>query len=396
MSVLNRQSKWLTMPITKRITDAIRRTFGTTFNPADLFTGGYTGGWYDPSDLSIDYTLSSATVQVTADGDALGFLYDKSQSLVLGAEKITNGGFASGASWTLGPGVTISGGAAHFVAVGSGLDSLYQLGVGDIAGKSFEVTYTISSYSSGSVRPFWGAQGGDVTASANGTYTTRFGAGSSGNTNLVFKAQAAGTTLDIDDVSVKEVTGNHVSQATSAARPLYDLTSSLHSTEFDGIDDALTSPQGGGATTAFCFMACIKPTQLGARTALFSDANLGAFTGYYLEVTAAGNLRFLAGNGASYTSVTSGNAVSAGTVYSVECYDDGTNIGVCLNNGTPVTAARPTVSAGTTAFFIGRDATAASGYFKGNIYGAIYTRNKANTPTERANAITLLRAKGGI
>jgi len=201
-------------------------------------------------------------------------------------------------------------------------------------------------------------------------------------------------TCQVDSISVKQVAGNHLPQATAAARPLYDLTALLHSSEFDGIDDFLPSLQDGGGTVAFCFMACKKITQVGVRQTLFSDAGTNA--GYKVELNTSNQLVISAGDGTSYTTATTANAFTLGQTVSIEAYDDGVNIGVRLNNGTLVTAARPNVSAGTAGFTIGKDNGAASGYFKGNMYGAIYNKNKANTLTERANAITWLRTKGGV
>lgn len=48
------------------------------FDPASLFTGGYTGGYYDASDLSTLWQDSARTTPVTADGDPVGAWDDKS------------------------------------------------------------------------------------------------------------------------------------------------------------------------------------------------------------------------------------------------------------------------------------------------------------------------------
>jgi hypothetical protein len=59
-----------------------KRIYGGTapFNPLSLFSGGYTGGWYDPSDLSTLWQDSARTVPVTADGDPVWVMDDKSGS----------------------------------------------------------------------------------------------------------------------------------------------------------------------------------------------------------------------------------------------------------------------------------------------------------------------------
>jgi hypothetical protein len=49
-----------------------------TFTPTSLFTNGESGAWYDPSDLSTLFQDSAGTTPVTADGDPVGLMLDKS------------------------------------------------------------------------------------------------------------------------------------------------------------------------------------------------------------------------------------------------------------------------------------------------------------------------------
>lgn len=48
------------------------------FSPATLFAAGEQGGWYDPSDLSTMFQDTAGTVPVTATGQTVGLLLDKS------------------------------------------------------------------------------------------------------------------------------------------------------------------------------------------------------------------------------------------------------------------------------------------------------------------------------
>jgi len=47
-------------------------------SPHDLFTAGEQGAWYDPSDLSTLFQDAAGTIPVTADGDPVGLMLDKS------------------------------------------------------------------------------------------------------------------------------------------------------------------------------------------------------------------------------------------------------------------------------------------------------------------------------
>ena len=51
---------------------------GPPFNPLDLFASGETGGWYDPSDLTTMFQDEAGTTPVTADGQSVGQIRDKS------------------------------------------------------------------------------------------------------------------------------------------------------------------------------------------------------------------------------------------------------------------------------------------------------------------------------
>lgn len=49
-----------------------------TWTPKKLFTAGEAGAWYDPSDISTLFMDAAGTVPVTADGDPVGMMKDKS------------------------------------------------------------------------------------------------------------------------------------------------------------------------------------------------------------------------------------------------------------------------------------------------------------------------------
>ena len=49
-----------------------------TFSPADLFLNGEQGAWYDPSDLTTMFQDRAGTTPVTADGQTVGLILDKS------------------------------------------------------------------------------------------------------------------------------------------------------------------------------------------------------------------------------------------------------------------------------------------------------------------------------
>ena len=54
------------------------RWYGTAFSPLSLFFGGANGAWYDPSDFSTMFQDAAGTTPVTAVGQPVGCILDKS------------------------------------------------------------------------------------------------------------------------------------------------------------------------------------------------------------------------------------------------------------------------------------------------------------------------------
>ena len=71
--VMRSVSRSVSRGVSRRVNE-----IGTTFTPLDLFMGGEEGAWYDPSDLSTLFQDAAGTTPVTADGDPVGLMLDKS------------------------------------------------------------------------------------------------------------------------------------------------------------------------------------------------------------------------------------------------------------------------------------------------------------------------------
>jgi lysophospholipase L1-like esterase len=67
----------IAQPIYKPIYEAIQSVLGS-FNPRSLFTAGSAGAWYDPSDFSTLFQDTAGTIPVTAAGQVVGKMLDKS------------------------------------------------------------------------------------------------------------------------------------------------------------------------------------------------------------------------------------------------------------------------------------------------------------------------------
>lgn len=124
-------------------------------------------------------------------------------AVALGRNLALNGGFDADASWTKGPGCTISGGVAQTDGTNVGAQTAVQQTSPLIAGKSYEFTFDVVTLTpGGAYRPVLGGTLGTVR-SAIGTYTETLVAGTAGT--AVIRQQNTGTIGSIDNVSVRQV-----------------------------------------------------------------------------------------------------------------------------------------------------------------------------------------------
>ena len=217
------------------------------FNPGRLFTSGEQGVWYDPSDFSTMFQDSAGTTPVTAVEQPVGLILDKSKGLVLGPELVTNGDFSNGTTgWTLGAGWAIADEKATFSSATT-LGNLRQ--VKTTSGWS-KIQFTVSGISSGQGRLIFYTNNAGIliwqnTNLQNGTYS--FYTPTPIVSNIDFYAYNADggsprVGFSIDNISVKELPGNHATQATSASRPiLRQDANGKYYLFFDGVDDSLST-----------------------------------------------------------------------------------------------------------------------------------------------------------
>ncbi|MCE7028484.1 TipJ family phage tail tip protein [Jiella avicenniae] len=155
--------------------------------PAVVDTAGYGDRVYYLTTFSNDAEAEPASVEAT----------------LLGPQKITNGGFDADTSYTKGPGWTISGGTANHAA---GTASNFFQTISLVAGVTYRGEITITSYTSGTVRPV--LAGGATTVlgpviSAVGTYEFDLTA-TSGNDRIQFIASSDGA-YSMDNLSLRQV-----------------------------------------------------------------------------------------------------------------------------------------------------------------------------------------------
>jgi len=230
------------------------------FSPSALLAGSTAMVWLDPSDLTTLFQDSAGTTPVTAAGQPVGLVLDKSQGLVLGPELVTNGDFSSGsAGWSTPAGWSISGGQAN-AAVASGFADLR--GATNIAsiGKTYRVSFTVS-VTSGGVRLYFGGVTSATTLTTSGAYSFIITASAADYVAIIPYGSGGSFTGTIDNISVRELPGFHATQSTAASRPTYGVVPSrgrvnlLTYTEFpNGVSDADIR---GGLLTATTFSGVV-------------------------------------------------------------------------------------------------------------------------------------------
>ncbi len=199
-----------------------------------LFSNGEQGFFYDPNDLSTMFQDAAGTVPVTAVGQPVVFILDKSKE-VLSTEKVVNPGFDSDTAWLKAANVTISNGSAILNVAGG--NPVLRQNVGLTAGKWYEVTVDVTEFTSGSsMFRIYGTGGNDAIfgIQSAGIYKAMTRARSDATGLIGFSASS--TSMKISSASVKELAGNHAYQTTSARPILQDTPRRI---DFDTVDDKL-------------------------------------------------------------------------------------------------------------------------------------------------------------
>ena len=209
-----------------------------------MFAMGEQGFFYDPNDLSMMFQDAAGTVPVTAAGQPVGLILDKSKGLALGSNLIPNGSFSSDTAWGKGAGWTIADGVARFDG-SAAFSNLGNTTPSSINGKWLMVDFDLSNVgaSVAQVRVLAsGVLAATIPVSGAGKYSAMVLGGSVPSIGIQTQGQSgANYAFTLDNVSVKEAFGNHAYQTTSASRPILrqNAVTGANYLEFDGTDDFL-------------------------------------------------------------------------------------------------------------------------------------------------------------
>jgi hypothetical protein len=413
-----------------------------------LFSSGQEGIWDDESDFSTMFQDSAGTVPVTAVGQPVGKILDKSGrgnhatqatagnrptlsarvNLLTKTEDFTNAVWAKVRVTASLTGVAAPVGAANatFLQDDTTLNT-HLIYTSVAATPPADCTGSIYVKAGTRTKVGFGSQGGLVL---NAKFDLSTGVFIYNPSNLV-KSEALADgwyRLSLEDPSNsgsigpyvflldaagnENYTGDGVSGVYIAAAQLeysataqryqrvntatdYDTVGFSSYSKPDGIDDSLATTAGGGGTAGFMLCAAVKPTGgAGTVRTLFSDT--GTNTGYKVQIDAANKLSFSAGNGVAFTTIVTAGTVDVGATNVVTAWDDGVNMNVQIGSGAVASVARIVVTAGTAAITFGKDNGAASSFFTGNIYPQVYRQGSGLTADERTSVKNYIASKSGV
>lgn len=200
---------------------------GLTSRVSSIFANNEPGVWFDPSDLSTMFQDAAGTVPVTAVEQPVGLMLDKSKGLVLGPELVVNGDFGTGdlTGWgTSGSAVSsVNNGVATITATSTSgiLQTILNVGAPYV-----EVIATIRRSAGSDVSNLivFGSAGFTNNVRQISISNSSFSVVRSivpnptGAITLYF--QQRNTTIEIDNISVREIPGNHATQGTTTSRPV--------------------------------------------------------------------------------------------------------------------------------------------------------------------------------
>jgi len=300
----------------------ILRKFGTdahVYLPGIGALNGLTAG---------NYLDSAGTTAATVD-NPVGLVLDGAGGL--GVQLIS-----TPTSWSTGTGISVNTGASSVAF--SGVQGAYAVSIISSASVATNSTYAVSftvSVTQGAVQVKVGTT--DKYYSVGGTYTYYIVASGTGVVLVQDQGYNGSRFIGtVSNISVKEVTGIHASQATTANKPILRQTSGKYSLQFDGVNDSL----GLGSVPfqmadAYAVIGAMQLGATGTIQTLYAQSSGSSSSGPVVGVSAAGIAVTYINGGGGGVNASGGAALTIGTPAVISSKSTGVTV-VTRRNGAQV------------------------------------------------------------
>ena len=225
----------------------------SAFNVMSLFGAGEQGAWYDPSDLTTLFQDSAGTIPVTAVEQPVGLMLDKSRGLALGAELVTNGDFSNGTTgWAGSSGGVLTNTSGQLILTCATTYGIGSTAIATVIGASYKVLFSVAKDTSNNAYF-------QITPTLGGApiYEYLTSSGTLSNLQAIFVATTTTSYIKIvnstagsivaDNISVKQIAGNHAFQATAGNRPVLSARVNLL-TKTEDFSAGVWAKSGAAAT----------------------------------------------------------------------------------------------------------------------------------------------------
>ena len=219
------------------------------WTPAALFAQGQQGVWYEPKPEYL-YQDAAGTIPVTADGDPVGLMLDRSKGLSQGQPEVIDpqAWDDSSSAWENIEGELI------YTATNANRQIIQT---GSFPGARYLVSFSVDFFTEENSAPLLNVAIGDsANTSQRADLEGPRGGGATRHYTLALEKYTEQISFNpnrfvsgapifngrIYNISVRELPGNHATQETSAARPIYRTDGTLHWLQFDGVDDVMQAP----------------------------------------------------------------------------------------------------------------------------------------------------------
>ncbi|WP_439560489.1 hypothetical protein [Roseinatronobacter sp.] len=203
------------------------------WHPGWLFRNGAQGAWYDPSDAGTLFQDAAGASPVTAPGQTVGLVLDKSRGLVRGP----NIGSPAQAQFA---------GATEYAAYSAPQD-YYEIARTQSGGGEVHFAVPVDRSVEIDIEVFQEGGGAGIVLRDGSSVLTSAGPGH-GRTRRILRCPSGTLRINLPSFplaarfrvyAIRTLAGNHATQPVTTRRPVYDLLGHAHRLHFDGIDDCL-------------------------------------------------------------------------------------------------------------------------------------------------------------